>query len=95
MSISREQSEDGKFVLPRDIISRAKKATKAGEMVLITPLELTRLLQEMDAALNGDSNDEEHDALYEAREKLSEVLEDAKRRMITGGDLGFGKEAWS
>jgi len=33
-----------------------------------------------DRALNGDSNDLEHNTLYEIHEKLSEIFEDPQRR---------------
>jgi hypothetical protein len=42
--------------------------------------ELLELLIEADEALDGDSNDDEHDALYSLRESLAGFLEDPSRR---------------
>jgi hypothetical protein len=43
--------------------------------IVVTAGELVALLNEADEALDGDSNDAEHDALYSIRESLSEIVE--------------------
>jgi len=48
--------------------------------ITVTRHELLKLCIEADKALDGDSNDAEHDALYSLRESLSEFLEDPERR---------------
>lgn len=67
------------FVMPRDIVLRSRKATKRGIKFLVSPAEIMRLMTIADRALNGDSNDAEHDALYEIRELLSVIYEDPER----------------
>lgn len=42
--------------------------------------ELLAALSAADVALDGDSNDDEHDALYELRETVADWLEDPARR---------------
>jgi hypothetical protein len=70
-----------KFNVPKDIVARARKNTKKGEKIFFTPTEIVEMLRDADAALNGDSNDDEHDALYQLRETLSAVYEDPDRRI--------------
>lgn len=48
--------------------------------VVVQASELTELLAEADAALDGDSNDAEHDALYSLRVSLAEWIEQPQRR---------------
>ena len=42
--------------------------------------ELNALIDKADRALDGDSNDAEHDALYDLRETLAEMSTDPNRR---------------
>jgi hypothetical protein len=65
------------FRIPDDIRKRAKMST---DRISITPSELIDLLDTADNALNSNSNDTEHDALYLIRECLSEWFEDSTRR---------------
>jgi cytochrome c2 len=58
----------------------ANGTAKPGETVTITLDELNELIDRADVALDGYSNDEEHDALFWIREELSEYLEDPDRR---------------
>jgi hypothetical protein len=74
-------SETRDYYLPQDIVAQAKTDTTRGVKIQVTPEELVRRCKAADRALNGDSNDAEHDALYELREWLSEVLEDPERRV--------------
>ena len=67
------------YTLPEDVRKRASEATRSGIKLKITPCELVALLDTADKALNGDSNDAEHDALYQIREVLSGTLEDPTR----------------
>lgn len=46
----------------------------------MTLTELNQLIDRADKALDGDSNDEEHDALYEIREAMAEMSTDPDRR---------------
>lgn len=48
--------------------------------VTVTRHELLRAIQAADRALDGVSNDAEHDALYDLREILSEWVEAPERR---------------
>jgi hypothetical protein len=48
--------------------------------IAVTRNELLRLMMEADKALDGDSNDDEHDALYSVREELGEIVEAPERR---------------
>jgi len=59
-------------VIAADIVRRAKKSK---QVISVTPEELISLMQEADKALDGDSNDDEHDALYSIREQLSDIFE--------------------
>ena len=70
-------ADENTMTIPDDIVARAK-ASK--DEIVVTPSELVALMQTADEALNGDSNDAEHDALYELREELSEIFEDPNRR---------------
>lgn len=70
------------FVLPEDIFGQAKSDTIRGVKIELTPDEVVRRMKQADRALNGDSNDAEHDALYDLREWLSDVLEDPDRRKV-------------
>jgi hypothetical protein len=71
-----------KFILPGDIMDQAKTDTLRGVKIMMTPEEVIRRMKMADRALNGASNDAEHDALYALREWLSEVLEDPDRRAV-------------
>jgi len=71
-----------KFRIPRDIILKARGADKKGVRFLVSPVELIRLMRIADRALNEDSNDAEHDALYEIRETLSDIYEDPTRTYL-------------
>jgi hypothetical protein len=53
---------------------------KPGERVVIDLKELVALIDKADAALDGDSNDAEHDALYSIRETLAELSTDPNAR---------------
>jgi len=68
------------FKIPEDIRRRAKKDAKLGVRIQMTPEEIVALMDEADKALNGDSNDAEHDALYSIREQLSGIFEEPSRR---------------
>jgi hypothetical protein len=48
--------------------------------ITVTRAELLKLCIQADAALDGDSNDAEHDALNTIRGVLSDFLEDPERR---------------
>jgi hypothetical protein len=48
--------------------------------IVVTRHELLKLCIEADRALDGDSNDAEHDALCALRDRLSTFLEDPERR---------------
>lgn len=65
-----------KFTIPPDVVKMAKKS-KA--LIRVTPKELLDLIRKADKALNGGSNDAEHDALYEIREEISNLYEDLNR----------------
>jgi hypothetical protein len=74
-------AETRDYCLPQDTLAQAKTDTIRGVKIQVTPEELVQSIKRADKALNGDSNDAEHDALYELREWLSEVLEDPERRV--------------
>lgn len=78
MSTSQRSSE--KFTMPKDIVARASVETRRGVKIHLNPHEMVMTMRQIDLALNGDSNDVEHDALSIVREWLSEVFEDPKRR---------------
>jgi len=69
------------FALPNDVVEQASIDTLRNVKIEITPSELVDLMKDADQALNGDSNDEEHDALYRIRRWMSEVVEDPDRRV--------------
>ena len=48
--------------------------------VTVTLAELNALIDQADKALDGDSNDAEHDALYAIRETMAEYSTDPERR---------------
>ena len=79
-----EEGDSRPFIMPPDIIGRSVIETKRGVKITVTPHELMQQMRAADVALNGDSNDAEHDALYELRGWLSDVYEDIERR--TKGD---------
>lgn len=68
------------FALPSGVVDQAKTDTMRGVKIVLTPEEVVRRMKQADEALNGDSNDAEHDALYALREWLSDVFEDPERR---------------
>lgn len=76
----RWEDQKGQFILPADIIDEAKSDTTRGVKIQVTPEEVVRRIKMADRALNGDSNDAEHDALHDLREWLSEIFEDPERR---------------
>lgn len=63
--------EEGQFNVPEDIRERAKSLPR----VAIRASTLIEMMDEADEALNGDSNDAEHDALFSLREQLSNLFE--------------------
>ena len=71
------------YVLSPGVRRRARRDTRQGVQVVRTPEEIVEQLDLADRALNGESNDAEHDALYRLREWLSGALEGPGRR--TGG----------
>jgi hypothetical protein len=59
-----------------------KKEPKPEDIkVTLTLKELNDLIDKMDDALDGDSNDYEHDVLYATRDTLSEYTSDPDRRI--------------
>jgi hypothetical protein len=68
------------YNLPKATVTKAHRDFRRGERIRVGPVEIVNRLREIDRALNGDSNDDEHDALYTIREWLSGVLEDPERR---------------
>lgn len=64
--------DNDRFIIPPDIRRRAAART---DRIMIKPATLIALMDEADEALNGDSNDAEHDALFSIREQLSELYE--------------------
>jgi len=80
----RREDQGGQFMLPPDIADEAKIDTVRGVKIMVTPEEIVRRMKQADRALNGDSNDAEHDALYDLREWLSEIFEDPERRAADG-----------
>lgn len=75
----RQTDDDDMFVIPPDILRCAAGATRRGVKIGITPDEMIAMMTVADLALNGDSNDADHDALYNLRERLSELYEDVSR----------------
>lgn len=84
MTTSRDLSDDDQFTVPKEVEERAKMLTKAGVLISLNPKEVVNVMQTLDLALNGDSNDDEHDALYWVREWLSKAYEDPARRNKVG-----------
>jgi hypothetical protein len=78
----RREDQNGQFILPGDILEEAKTDTIRGVKIQVTPEEVVRRMKMADRALNGDSNDAEHDALHDLREWLSEIFEDPDRRAV-------------
>jgi hypothetical protein len=76
----RKIKESDQFVIPKGVVTKAKKDSAGGIMISVDPHEVVQRMQEADEALNGDSNDAEHDALVDLREWLSEIFEDTDRR---------------
>lgn len=76
-------SERDQFALPADLQEEAKIDTARGVKIMVTPEEVVRRVKQADRALNGDSNDAEHDALCDLREWLSDMFEDPERRTAT------------
>lgn len=68
------EEEEG-FVIPLDIRAKAIQETRDGLRLNVSPQELVEQMDRADQALNGDSNDAEHDALVAIREWLSDVFE--------------------
>lgn len=67
MSTKRNCENDDTFNLPADLdVSGSVKISRA---------ELASLMRTIDTALNAESNDEEADALLEARDRLSDWFE--------------------
>ena len=69
------------FTITKEIRDKAKKDTRLGTVIAMTPKELIDLMELANEALGSESGDEEHDALYEINETLSEVFEDPSRRV--------------
>jgi hypothetical protein len=64
--------------------------TKKNQLVILSLPELNALIDSADKALDGDSNDAEHDALYSIREHLADMSSDPQRRRegtLTGGKV--------
>lgn len=77
MTTRRDNEE---FDLPKDVVKRASEETSCGVRISVTPAELVEQMKAADEALNGNSNDAEHDVLTKIREWISEVFEDPDRR---------------
>jgi hypothetical protein len=71
---------DDRYRLETAVRRKAKDDTKKGIKVHVTPDEIVQQLDVADKALNGDSNDAEHDALFAIREWMSELFESPRRR---------------
>jgi hypothetical protein len=62
-----------------------KKEPKPEDVkIVLTLKELNDLIDKMDDALDGDSNDYEHDVLFATRDTLSEFTSDPDRRIEDG-----------
>ena len=57
-----------------------RREPKPGEHVVLDLKDLNALIDQADAALDGDSNDAEHDALYSIREQLANLSQDPDAR---------------
>lgn len=66
-----KDDEEGQFNIPQDI----RDLAKAQDRIRVSASTLVALMDEADEALNGDSNDAEHDALFSIREQLSDLFE--------------------
>ena len=75
-----DQDDDDTFKIPHVVRVRANRDTKNGVKIVLSPKEILKQMGEADKALNGDSNDDEHDALHSLREWLSDIFEDPDRR---------------
>jgi len=75
------QERRDQVALPNDVVSQARIDTQRNVRIEVTPQELVDLMKDADRALNGDSNDAEHEALYRIREWMSEIIEDPDRRV--------------
>lgn len=69
-----DDEEDDDYSIGKDVRTKAKRDEKAGLHVNLGPLEIVEMIDTADKALNGDSNDDEHDALVEIRQYLSNIL---------------------
>jgi hypothetical protein len=83
-TMSKKTTRNGKerFRIPPDVIARANEDADDGVKIMLTPAAVVSAMCSADKALNGDSNDAEHDALYALREWLSEIFEDPSRRKM-------------
>lgn len=79
MTIKPEEDDDDQYKLPSKVRRQAKEDAKKGLEIKVAPLELIEQIDKADKALNGDSNDDEHDALWEIREWIAAVLENGRR----------------
>jgi len=77
--VRRQTDTDDSFAIPLEVVRRAAEATQRGMTIRITPDEIIEMMTLADLALNGSSNDSEHDALYDLRVRLSEFYEDPSR----------------
>lgn len=77
---SRNPGDNEKFSLHPDVIKKALELSDDDWKVLITPQEMTHRMIRLDRALNSTRNDQEHDALVDIRDWLSEMFEDSARR---------------
>lgn len=77
---SRNPGETEKFSLHPDVVKRAREMSDHDWKVLITPQEMINRMIRIDRALNSASNDQEHSALIDIRDWLSEIFEDSTRR---------------
>jgi hypothetical protein len=66
-----KDDDEGQFSIPVEI----RELAKAQDPIRIKAATLVAMMDEADEALNGDSNDAEHDALFSLREQLSELFE--------------------
>ena len=81
MSTARKTDKNDQFVLPDDVVRKARIDTRNGVRISISPEEVLTQIAMADRALNGDSNDSEHDVLCALREWLSDVYEDPEYRV--------------
>jgi hypothetical protein len=69
------------FTMPKDIVRRATEETRRGVVIQLTPQELIKIMMEMDKLIDQDTGDTDHDAMALAREWMSDIFEDAGRRL--------------